>query len=510
MSRILVLSGLPGSGKSTFAQSLTFSFQEWIHLDLNDIGSKEACIRSCTKLIKSNKNIIIDGLNYDHKERRAWVEFARDSGITIDSLFFDLCKTRVFNRTGHISGVQGKFGAEVVSRVEKQFIPPSPSEGFRVCLSISSFIEIITIEISDPGAAYSTSVIHSILTSISYESTKVSGSVSKTKHVTIIDDKKTEETHRPRPSSRCSNSSSDKVNVSVNVNLMDSESHFHGNTLRCSTPTALNRHSSCDSEVSTHRTSSTRRLDNNCHQNHNQCHCHSPHNHDSHNSYNCHKCSSDHRLSGHYINDSVISQNRYDELNYGVLDINSSRDHRHFHTSDASLVGGSGRCEESRRTQTDENDTTSHNHEVIRERSEMRNRKYGPEYRKYAHRAQKNFTENERSRFNSNSIETEDEYAIAGVKHSSSNNKVKFRANERTFNRSEKTADNTAGVYSSVHQKTKVTIEKEDPFSSSSASGFFSGSTTFPFYSNGGRLGSGFDSPFFKKHDFKKEFSFLN
>jgi adenylate kinase family enzyme len=41
--RMLVLVGLPGSGKSTFATKLAATKQEWKRVNQDDLGSRPAC-----------------------------------------------------------------------------------------------------------------------------------------------------------------------------------------------------------------------------------------------------------------------------------------------------------------------------------------------------------------------------------------------------------------------------------------------------------------------------------
>ncbi|OMJ08186.1 Transcription factor [Smittium culicis] len=109
MPQMLVLVGLPGSGKSVFSNRLTALFK--------------------------GKNVIIDRCNFDEDQRKIWVKIAEETRCPVDALFFDIsvkvCKERVTERKGHPTGVEGKFGAEVVARFDKIMSIPKVQEGFR-------------------------------------------------------------------------------------------------------------------------------------------------------------------------------------------------------------------------------------------------------------------------------------------------------------------------------------------------------------------------------------------
>ncbi|RKP40385.1 hypothetical protein BJ085DRAFT_6443, partial [Dimargaris cristalligena] len=73
--------------------------------------------------------IVIDRCNFDEDQRKVWVNMGETHGALVDALYFDVsgktCKERVKNRTGHPTGVEGKFGTEVVGRFERLITRPT-------------------------------------------------------------------------------------------------------------------------------------------------------------------------------------------------------------------------------------------------------------------------------------------------------------------------------------------------------------------------------------------------
>ncbi|RKP38331.1 hypothetical protein BJ085DRAFT_6428, partial [Dimargaris cristalligena] len=81
------------------------------------------------KALKENKNIVVDRCNFDESQRKTWVSLGEQAGIPVDALFFDIptkvCQDRVLKRSGHPAGVEGKFGASVVTRFESILTRPT-------------------------------------------------------------------------------------------------------------------------------------------------------------------------------------------------------------------------------------------------------------------------------------------------------------------------------------------------------------------------------------------------
>ncbi|KAJ1959682.1 hypothetical protein GGI12_004210 [Dipsacomyces acuminosporus] len=144
MPQMLVLVGLPGCGKSAFAKRLAIHGKHWEHINQDETGSRSLCEQHAAKMLKEGKNVVIDRCNFDEDQRKIWVKIAEDAFAPVDALFFDVdvkvCKERVKARNGHPTGVEGKFGAEVVARFDRLLTRPTIYEGFRYIHNIASHL----------------------------------------------------------------------------------------------------------------------------------------------------------------------------------------------------------------------------------------------------------------------------------------------------------------------------------------------------------------------------------
>ncbi|KAJ1978285.1 hypothetical protein H4R34_003259 [Dimargaris verticillata] len=132
---VLVLVGLPGCGKTAFAKRLCELEKAYVRICQDELGSRALCESVADKSLKEGKFVVIDRCNFDEEQRKLWVVMAEAHGAVVDALFFDVnpktCKERVKTRSGHPTGVEGKFGVEVVTRFERLMSRPTVYEGFR-------------------------------------------------------------------------------------------------------------------------------------------------------------------------------------------------------------------------------------------------------------------------------------------------------------------------------------------------------------------------------------------
>ncbi|OMJ12867.1 Transcription factor [Smittium culicis] len=179
MVQLLVLSGLPCSGKTVFTSALTHFFKDWVRVSRDDNSPKSKCVQDAKEALLSGKNVVVDAVNYNEAERNIYVKMALSIYIPVDSLFFDspckICKTRVSKRTHHHTGITGSFGVEVVSRIDRVFIKPTTYEGFRFCISMSKFVSMHFDTIVEYDV-YNKNCLDKILADIGYP--PIPGSVS--------------------------------------------------------------------------------------------------------------------------------------------------------------------------------------------------------------------------------------------------------------------------------------------------------------------------------------------
>ena len=82
---LLVLSGLIGSGKSTFARALVEHFPNWRRCNQDELGDRHAVVYAARTALLAGHNVVIDRTNIDAKQRRTWLELARDINAPISA-----------------------------------------------------------------------------------------------------------------------------------------------------------------------------------------------------------------------------------------------------------------------------------------------------------------------------------------------------------------------------------------------------------------------------------------
>ena len=148
-SKLLVLCGLPGSGKSWFAERLEATNPQFVRIAQDDLGSKDACIQRMNELCnqKGSRKIVIDRCNPTALDRVVWKTIAEGVGYiknaTIACIYFDAspqtCIDRIGKRLTHPT-LNPHSGPSVVTSFSKQFEPPSlESDAFDSIIHVSSF-----------------------------------------------------------------------------------------------------------------------------------------------------------------------------------------------------------------------------------------------------------------------------------------------------------------------------------------------------------------------------------
>ncbi|KAJ9478621.1 tRNA_lig_kinase domain-containing protein [Pseudozyma hubeiensis] len=78
---LVVLSGLIGSGKSTFARALCQHYPDWRRCNQDELGDRHAVLYAARTALLAGHSVVIDRTNIDAKQRRTWLELARELSI---------------------------------------------------------------------------------------------------------------------------------------------------------------------------------------------------------------------------------------------------------------------------------------------------------------------------------------------------------------------------------------------------------------------------------------------
>ena len=107
--RLLVLCGLPGSGKSTTAQRLGQG--GWVVVNQDSLGSRQACMKTARAALKQQGRVVVDRCNVNAAQRVIWTQLAvQEFDLQPDQMgcvWLDVpdheCGRRVLQRFGHSS-----------------------------------------------------------------------------------------------------------------------------------------------------------------------------------------------------------------------------------------------------------------------------------------------------------------------------------------------------------------------------------------------------------------------
>ena len=136
--RIIVLIGLPGSGKSTYLERMGVTglssdrIRQWLTDDETDQSVQRRVFRTLRYLLRERLEIgrpvtYIDATNLTPRERRPYLAIAQKRGCTAEAVFFDLpvevCRQRNLSRARVVP-------EDVLLRMAERLTPPTPAEGF--------------------------------------------------------------------------------------------------------------------------------------------------------------------------------------------------------------------------------------------------------------------------------------------------------------------------------------------------------------------------------------------
>ncbi|TFK67350.1 hypothetical protein BDN72DRAFT_843206 [Pluteus cervinus] len=148
---LLVLVGLPGSGKSFFSQSLfTRNPNRWIQISQDDSGSRDSCETQIGHSPVSSsgnpnltKKVILDRCNTSSKDRKRWLSLASNWVKSPICIYFDypteLCESRAQMRAGHPTLTPGSRVRNAIKQMLETLEPPTVEEGFKCVVAVKSF-----------------------------------------------------------------------------------------------------------------------------------------------------------------------------------------------------------------------------------------------------------------------------------------------------------------------------------------------------------------------------------
>ncbi|KAF8582755.1 P-loop containing nucleoside triphosphate hydrolase protein [Ramaria rubella] len=132
---VLLLVGLIGSGKSTFAEALQTFFPHFRRCNQDDLGDRRRVESLAEHSLAQGLSVCIDRTNFDERQRQHFINIAQKFPDTVVwALVFDtpyeICASRIRLRTNHPTIKTPELGLKVLERFSADYVPPTIQEGF--------------------------------------------------------------------------------------------------------------------------------------------------------------------------------------------------------------------------------------------------------------------------------------------------------------------------------------------------------------------------------------------
>ena len=143
--KVIIMCGIPGSGKST----LTEQFPDFVSISQDSLGNRNDCIKALRRTLTQEKNVIIDRTNITIAQRNYFISVAKEYNVSLFCIFLNFpaveCVERIKNRKVHEtlpgSTHESKI-IEVVDKFVKSLEVPSYDEGFNTIFTCTNFSDL--------------------------------------------------------------------------------------------------------------------------------------------------------------------------------------------------------------------------------------------------------------------------------------------------------------------------------------------------------------------------------
>jgi len=104
--QVVMLVGMPGSGKSTFGDRLLWQSRgAWNRISQDELRERRKCEDACIGNLLVGKSVVIDRCNFTESQRLPWIEIGYSRGARIGAVILatppQVCVQRAQNRWNH-------------------------------------------------------------------------------------------------------------------------------------------------------------------------------------------------------------------------------------------------------------------------------------------------------------------------------------------------------------------------------------------------------------------------
>jgi predicted kinase len=147
---MIIFVGIPGCGKSTFAQKIVSSENNlnWKSVNQDVYKSRQKTYEAASYILSQGSNVIIDRCNFDQSQRSTWIQLAHDYECSIVAIIFpdydnvELCSMRATARGNDGLHNGDEDWVSICNRMKSSLVYPSYEEGFHLILHCTDYLEL--------------------------------------------------------------------------------------------------------------------------------------------------------------------------------------------------------------------------------------------------------------------------------------------------------------------------------------------------------------------------------